>query len=150
MPTVREDVLKRVKVTKKEKRGDYALLLAIVNDADKLDAMGTVYCLLLLLLLYSFKSCDISSGAIVALFIGDGFVEANPDNTSYTTKTVSGGETTLDKAYSLIHVGLPYTSDLQTLDIDTNDGETLMDKKKLVGEVTISLEESSRCSPESI
>jgi hypothetical protein len=34
-------------------------------------------------------------------------------------KTVSNGQITLDTAASLIHVGLPYTSEIETLDIET-------------------------------
>jgi len=74
--------------------------------------------------------------------LADGAVVASPYNASYTTATVTNGTVTLDEARGVIHVGLPYISDLETLDIDTAEGETLSDKKKLVNRVTLHLEES--------
>lgn len=74
--------------------------------------------------------------------LADGAVVASPYNASYTTATVANGTVTLDEARGVIHVGLPYISDLETLDIDTAEGETLSDKKKLVNRVTLHLEES--------
>jgi hypothetical protein len=78
-------------------------------------------------------------GEDVSIF-GDAFVVASPNNSAYTVKTVSSGVVTLDKCYSVIHVGLPYMSDLETLDIDNPQGETLADKKKLVTSVTVYVE----------
>src|SRR5690606_29110920 len=49
---------------------------------------------------------------------------------------------TLDKAYGVIHVGLPITADIETLDIDTTQGETLVDKPKLIKEVNAFIERS--------
>lgn len=80
-------------------------------------------------------------GESVSVF-ADGFVVANPNNEQYEVKTVSDGTLTLDDCYAVIHVGLPYTSDIETLDIDTTQGETLADKKKLVQKVTIHTEET--------
>lgn len=74
--------------------------------------------------------------------LGDGFVVANPNNEAYDVVTVADGAITLDKAYSVIHVGLPYTSDLETLDIDTEQGETLTGKKKRIGKINVFVEES--------
>lgn len=74
--------------------------------------------------------------------IGDGFVVANPNNAAYTILTVASGSVTLDKPYSVIHAGLPYISDLETLDIDTPQGESIGDKKKIVSDVTIFVEAS--------
>ena len=67
---------------------------------------------------------------------------ASPNNGSYQTVTVSGGSITLDKHYVVIHVGLPYTSDIETLDIDTPQGESLVDKAKRVNEVNMFVEKS--------
>jgi hypothetical protein len=72
----------------------------------------------------------------------DGFVVANPNNDAYEVITVTNGTVTLDRPYAVIHVGLPITADLETLDIDTPNGETLIDKNKLVGRVTVSVEGS--------
>lgn len=80
-------------------------------------------------------------GEDVSVF-ADGFVTASPNNASYTTVTVSSGAVTLDKPYGVIHIGLPYLSDVETLDIDTPSGETLSDKKKIVGEVNMFVEET--------
>jgi hypothetical protein len=80
-------------------------------------------------------------GQTVSVF-ADGFVVANPNNDQYTTRTVSGGMLTLDKPYAVIHVGIPYISDIETLDIDTDQGETLSDKKMNVQKVTLHVESS--------
>lgn len=80
-------------------------------------------------------------GKDVSIF-ADGFVVANPNNPSYTVRTVADGSVTLDKPYGVIHVGLPYTSDLETLDIDTSNGETLSDKHKNISQVTLFLEKT--------
>jgi hypothetical protein len=80
-------------------------------------------------------------GETVSVF-GDGYVVASPNNESYETVTVSNGKITLDKPYGVIHIGLPITSDLETLDIDTADGETLTNKSKNVQAVTVYVESS--------
>ncbi len=74
--------------------------------------------------------------------MGDGFVVASPNNVSYVVRTVTNGTVVLDKPYSVIHVGLPITSDLETLDMDTAQGETLADKKKMINRVTLFVESS--------
>ena len=80
-------------------------------------------------------------GEDVSVF-ADGFVVASPNNDSYDTVTVTNGTVTLDKPYSVIHVGLPYISDIETLDIDTANAETLMDKNMNVQYVTLFVESS--------
>jgi hypothetical protein len=80
-------------------------------------------------------------GQTVSVF-ADGFVVASPNNAAYDTVTVSNGTITLDRQYSVIHVGLPITSDFETLDIETTNGETLTDKNKLVTAVTLFVESS--------
>lgn len=80
-------------------------------------------------------------GQTVSVF-ADGFVVASPNNAAYDTVTVSNGSITLDRQYSVIHVGLPITSDFETLDIETTNGETLTDKNKLVTAVTLFVESS--------
>lgn len=80
-------------------------------------------------------------GEDVSVF-ADGFVVASPNNSSYEVVTVTNGAVTLDRPYAVIKVGLPYISDIETLDIDTPNGETLADKQKLVTEVTIYVESS--------
>lgn len=74
--------------------------------------------------------------------VGDGFVVASPNNSAYATLTVTNGAVTLPRPYGVIHAGLPYISDLQTLSIDTAQGETVMDKKKLIGKVVLSVQQT--------
>lgn len=72
----------------------------------------------------------------------DGFVVANPNNDSYEKVTVSGGSVTFDKAYGVIHAGLPYTTDIETLDIDNPQGETMADKHINITGATLHIEDS--------
>jgi len=76
--------------------------------------------------------------------LGDGFVVANPNNSEYQSLTVTSGAITFAEPYSVIHVGLPYNSDMQTLNID-DDGKqsTIADLKKNISKVSL-LVESSR------
>jgi hypothetical protein len=74
--------------------------------------------------------------------LADGFVVSSPLNGSYQTLTVINGTINLGRPYAIIHVGLPFVSDLETLDVDTAQGETLSDKKKRVGRLTIHLQSS--------
>ena len=71
----------------------------------------------------------------------DGYVVANPNNSSYTTVTVTNGKITLSEAYAVIYVGLPITSDLETLNIDSPDS-TIVDRNKLINKVTLFVQES--------
>lgn len=75
----------------------------------------------------------------------DGQVLASPNNTQYATATVSGGSLTLTglAAATQIIVGLPYTTDIQTLDIDTV-GSTLKDRGMQVGGVIAWVEDTGR------
>lgn len=76
--------------------------------------------------------------------LGDGGVVASPNNPNYTVLTVdSTGVLTLPNAYGVIHVGLPYLSDIETLDINTASSETLSDKYKIISRVTVRVEESA-------
>lgn len=54
----------------------------------------------------------------------------------------SGGVVTLDRPAAVIHVGLPYVSDLETLDVDDPNGKTLVPRRKNVAKVTVLLEGS--------
>jgi hypothetical protein len=74
--------------------------------------------------------------------LGDGFVVGSPNNASYTTYTVTNGSVTLEQCFSVIHVGLPFTCDLETLDIDSNQGEPFTNKNKAITELSVFLEES--------
>jgi len=76
----------------------------------------------------SLTGLDYLNGYKVAVY-ADGTLVANPQNNDYLTLTVSGGALTLPENYAVIHVGLPYLADLETLDIDDPKGETFIDKK---------------------
>lgn len=72
----------------------------------------------------------------------DGFVVASPNNIKFPIRTVSAtGTLTLDKCYAVIHVGLPITADIELLDVDKGDPNTI-DKNKNVQAVTVYLEKS--------
>ncbi len=72
--------------------------------------------------------------------LADGNVIANGvDEPLYT---VTNGEVTIGRPYAIIHAGLAFTADLETLDIDTPDGETLSDKRKNIKNVTLHVESS--------
>ena len=54
-----------------------------------------------------------------------------------------GGTITLHQAASVVHVGLPYTSTLETLNVDlTAQGDTLQGKRKVINQVTLRLEDT--------
>ena len=74
--------------------------------------------------------------------LADSFVKSNPNNPTYLEQTVQNGKITLDAPHSVIHVGLPYNCDLQTLNIDVIDGETFGDKLINIDKVTIFVENS--------
>jgi len=84
---------------------------------------------------------DHLEGKDIAVF-ADGNVVASPNNSDYTVVTVSGGIATLDRPYMIIHAGLPYYSDLQTLEMDIN-GEQIRDRRKDITHISL-LVESTR------
>lgn len=65
------------------------------------------------------------------------------DGDVHPSRTVVEGGITLNRPCGVVHVGLPYTSTIQTLAIDNPGGETLFDKNKIVSKVSM-LVESSR------
>lgn len=75
--------------------------------------------------------------------LGDGFVVANPNNPRYalTPQVVTNGALTLPKPYAVIQVGLPYISDMETLDVDSPQ-ETLAGKKMIISRVIANVEAS--------
>lgn len=61
----------------------------------------------------------------------DGNVVSNPNNAAYQTITVAAGVATLDRPYSVIHAGLPFISDLRTLDLDIHGSQVRMAKQNV-------------------
>jgi hypothetical protein len=58
-------------------------------------------------------------------------------------KVVIAGSVTLQSHAGIVHVGLPYLSDMETLDIESKDArETMLDKKIAVTRLTVVVEES--------
>ena len=80
-------------------------------------------------------------GKKVSVF-ADAFVVGSPNNAQVTAITVASGSVTLDKPYAVVHIGLPYLSDFETLDIDNVQGETLVDKNKLITSLSIFVQDS--------
>lgn len=52
-------------------------------------------------------------------------------------KEVSGGAVTLESPGAVVHIGLPITAEFETLDININGQETLLDKKQVIPSVTL-------------
>lgn len=90
----------------------------------------------------TFAGLDHLEGKSVSVY-ADGYVVASPNNPQYDPPTiVSGGMILLGQPYAVVHVGLPYTSDLQTLDIDTATGASIKPFKQLINRVTLELQDS--------
>tara|TARA_R110002020_G_scaffold224222_2_gene433699 strand:- start:5290 stop:7797 length:2508 start_codon:yes stop_codon:yes gene_type:complete len=65
------------------------------------------------------------------------------DGATHPDKTVSSGAVTLDRSSSKVHIGLPYTSLLQTMRIESQGNEaTSQSKTKRINEVTLRLHET--------
>lgn len=52
-------------------------------------------------------------------------------------KVVTDGAVTLESPGAVVHIGLPITSELETLDININGQETLLDKKQLINTASL-------------
>jgi len=52
-------------------------------------------------------------------------------------KDVTGGAVTLESPGAVVHIGLPIAAEFETLDININGQETLLDKKQLIPTVTL-------------
>ena len=122
----------------------------MVGDADKLEveSIGPVPLSLRdvatnewTLAVSTFRGLEHLEGLEVAVF-GDGFVDANPNNDAYDIVTVTSGSITLDKPRGIVHVGLPYIADFETLDIEFPQTETMVDRKKLITKVTLQVRDA--------
>ncbi len=75
--------------------------------------------------------------------LGDGHVAASPKNPSFTSPVVVGqGKATFTEPYEILHVGLPYLVDIETLDIDLPQGESLSGRAKAIGQVHVFVEKT--------
>lgn len=75
--------------------------------------------------------------------LGDGFVVASPYNPKYPKLTVvRGGIVLPGSPRAVIHAGLPYVSDLETLNIEIPEGQSLAGKPKRVGNIGVHVHQS--------
>lgn len=88
-----------------------------------------------------FTNLDHLEGKAVSI-VGDGAVVASPNNAAYPVVIVTDGVVAIDPPSVVVHVGLPYVADLETLDIDTAQGPSLKPFKQLVNAVTAVVEKS--------
>ena len=74
----------------------------------------------------------------------DGFVEASPYNfqDNHNTYVVSGGSITLENRGAVVHVGLPYVVDIETLDIETVEQKPTLLESILCNKVLVKLHKS--------
>jgi hypothetical protein len=80
-------------------------------------------------------------GKKVSVF-ADANVIGSPNNPGVTTYTISNGQVTLDDCYGVIHVGLPYISDIETLSVDNPGGESVIDKKMAINKVFVHVDKT--------
>lgn len=81
-------------------------------------------------------------GKGVAILADGNVVSQNGEDDEPVNLVVTGGSVTLDNFSAVVHIGLPYTSDIETLRINVNGQETLNDKHKTVSSVTVVVDES--------
>ncbi len=87
----------------------------------------------------AFSGADHLEGKTLAI-LGDGRVVTNGIDEPATV--VSMGAFTTDRPYFVLHAGLPYCSDLETLDLENVNGETLTTKQIAVNRVDALVEAS--------
>lgn len=83
---------------------------------------------------------DHLEGKDVSCF-ADGNVVASPNNDKYEIMTVASGAVTLARPASVIHIGLPYLSDFQTLDLDVQ-GEQIRSRAKNITHISLLVEDT--------
>jgi hypothetical protein len=88
----------------------------------------------------TFTGLDHMEGESVAI-VRDGFIAASPNNSkeSYTAVTVASGSITLpdSKLGSHVHIGRPFVSDIETLDIDTVEQRPVTNESMTVNKLYI-------------
>lgn len=72
--------------------------------------------------------------------LADGNVVA--DGVAAPLFVVTAGAVLLDRPYSIIHIGLPITAEIETLDIDNPEGSTLLNKINMIKDVDLVVESS--------
>jgi hypothetical protein len=96
-----------------------------------------------------FLDCALQySGAPVTTVSGLGHLEGKTvailgDGSVVPSQVVSGGSVTLDAAYSKVTVGLPYSAQLETLNLEVQGGAgTMQGQMKKIAQVTVRVKES--------
>jgi hypothetical protein len=88
----------------------------------------------------TFTGLDHMDGESVAV-VRDGYVHASPNNSkeNYTAITVSSGSITLNDSLlgSHVHVGRPFTCDVETLDIDTVEQRPVINESMTINKMYI-------------
>jgi hypothetical protein len=75
--------------------------------------------------------------------LADGHVIASPNDSNVTTYTVtSSGTVVLPQAFGTVQVGLPYISDVETLDTEVSGFQSIADRRKTAEEVGLFVESS--------
>ena len=74
--------------------------------------------------------------------LGDSQVVASPYNSAYPTLTVTSGQLVLPEFYGVIQIGIPYLTDIETLDIDRGPNNTVANKSILITEVAMRIHKS--------
>lgn len=64
------------------------------------------------------------------------------DGDVHPQRVVSGGAISLQTPAAVVHVGLPYMAELETLEVDFPGQETVLDKRKAIHSVTAVIEDS--------
>ena len=74
--------------------------------------------------------------------LGDGNVIASPYNSNVNELTVENGAVELDGCYAVIRLGLPYLSDLETLNVDTPQGPSIHSDLKKIHKLKMQVEDT--------
>lgn len=69
--------------------------------------------------------------------LGDGWTRANPNYSTYATATVSNGIATMSSPAEVAILGIPFVTDIKTLDIDNPNGQSVMDQSKIISHSTV-------------
>lgn len=64
------------------------------------------------------------------------------DGTVLDQQTVSGGAVTLPYPYGVVHIGLPYTAEIETLDVTIFGGDQVRDRAKTIPQVNVVLKDT--------
>ncbi len=95
-----------------------------------------------------FLDCALQySGSPVSTFSGLDHLEGETvailaDGSVVPSQVVSGGEIVLDGSYSKVTAGLPYTCDLETLNLELPGGGTIQGQMKKIAQVTVRVKDS--------